>query len=729
MACIAPLLISAGVNAVTSIGGAKVSSDAAKSAASTQADAAKVAADAQLQMFNKIQQNLAPYMTAGSNALASLQGLTGTGAGVPHGFGAPSAMTGGGAPVIWANKTSGQAWVAPSGGFVPPSADWMPIDTGGTPAPQPGLNVPGLPQLPAQNVPGPQAAPASVPATPPRVLSKAEQTKLADLEKSLSQWQTKDDKYRSTKGDSKAKRVPELEREIAALKGPGTTTPAVATPPTVDRFGKATGTGNADSPTIEQARGYASGNMPGSPMGSPMQQRFAEMVKQMEAGTYQAPSGQTMARSGANAMMAGRGESATELGPRANALHPSEMPFDGSGGVDSVPGIAGEDALDPGSGGLNWNSPSAAQVGGFAGTGYNINWEQALSRVGKSLALGVPLSMVLPGIGAVAGMAGANKAGWLGPSGLTPVVYDTANGMSAPDLTQFSNASEASGQAPKISTDELNAMKFGGVPEGTRLSAGSNSSLGSNDQAGRGAEWQQLMGSMGMQGNTSMPSGGPSMGYPQGPGVAPGSGMTALGTGVVPSAGGTPMAPTSGLAPQNAMLTAPFRAMPDFNPTMEQLEGTPGYKFALQQGTRAINNAATAQGLSGNAMVDAGKYATGLASQTYQQQFENYRAQYQQQFSDYLAQNQQIYNMLAGQAQLGLQAGANQANFGIQSTSAANNLMTGGAAASAAGTVGSANAITGGLGGLGNTASNTAIMLAMARSGMFAPGSNAMTRG
>ena len=63
------------------------SADAAKSAANTQAAAANNASATQLGMFNTTQQNLAPYMTAGGNALAQLQaqlGLTGTGAtGVP----------------------------------------------------------------------------------------------------------------------------------------------------------------------------------------------------------------------------------------------------------------------------------------------------------------------------------------------------------------------------------------------------------------------------------------------------------------------------------------------------------------------------------------------------------------------------------------------------------------------------------------------------------------------
>lgn len=85
-----------------------------------------------------------------------------------------------------------------------------------------------------------------------------------------------------------------------------------------------------------------------------------------------------------------------------------------------------------------------------------------------------------------------------------------------------------------------------------------------------------------------------------------------------------------------------------FAPTMEQLEATPGYQFARQQGLGAMTNAAAAKGLgtSGNLVRGIGEYATGFASQTFQQQLENY-----------LKQNQQAFNMLFNPAQLGAQAG------------------------------------------------------------------------
>lgn len=59
--------------------------------------------------------------------------------------------------------------------------------------------------------------------------------------------------------------------------------------------------------------------------------------------------------------------------------------------------------------------------------------------------------------------------------------------------------------------------------------------------------------------------------------------------------------------------------------TMDQatLEGTPGYQFTRTQGLKAVQNSAAARGLgvSGAAQKGAATFATGLADQTYQNQF------------------------------------------------------------------------------------------------------------
>jgi len=69
----------------------------------------------------------------------------------------------------------------------------------------------------------------------------------------------------------------------------------------------------------------------------------------------------------------------------------------------------------------------------------------------------------------------------------------------------------------------------------------------------------------------------------------------------------------------------------NFDPTMAQLSQTPGYQFANNQGLKSVQNAAAARGLgtSGAALKAAAQYSTGLANQTYQNQFGNALQSYQ----------------------------------------------------------------------------------------------------
>lgn len=158
----------------------------------------------------------------------------------------------------------------------------------------------------------------------------------------------------------------------------------------------------------------------------------------------------------------------------------------------------------------------------------------------------------------------------------------------------------------------------------------------------------------------------------------------------------------SGGNPLTAPLTAPFQ------PTMAQLSATPGYQFTLQQGELANQNSFAAQGLgtSGAAVKGADNYAEGLASTTYQQQFQNY-----------LSQNQQIYNMLSGQQSLGENAAAGVGSLGQSAASNEGNALTAGAAANAAGTVGSANSLSNALGGIAGAGSQAALLTALGGSG------------
>jgi hypothetical protein len=166
----------------------------------------------------------------------------------------------------------------------------------------------------------------------------------------------------------------------------------------------------------------------------------------------------------------------------------------------------------------------------------------------------------------------------------------------------------------------------------------------------------------------------------------------------VPAGGGPGGLGTGGL-------TAPFQ------PTMEQLSATPGYQFTLQQGKQAIANQAAGAG-QGAGITPGGttsvsgpegkgliNYATGLASTTYQQQFQNYWTQLNN-----------VYNMLSGASATGANAAAGVGQAGTTAAGMAGNALTTGAAASAAGTVGAANAIGTGLTGGVSNALNYSIL-------------------
>lgn len=133
-----------------------------------------------------------------------------------------------------------------------------------------------------------------------------------------------------------------------------------------------------------------------------------------------------------------------------------------------------------------------------------------------------------------------------------------------------------------------------------------------------------------------------------------------------------------------------------FNPTQAQLEQTPGYQFTLQQGLKNTNNALAAKGLnlSGAQAKGLSQFTTGLADQTYQQQYQNALDQFR---TNYGVQSD-TYNRLAGLVGIGQSSAAGVGNAGLQTANTAGNFLTSGANAQAAGAIGQANAITQGLG-------------------------------
>src|SRR5215467_4198373 len=170
------------------------------------------------------------------------------------------------------------------------------------------------------------------------------------------------------------------------------------------------------------------------------------------------------------------------------------------------------------------------------------------------------------------------------------------------------------------------------------------------------------------------------------------------------------MGPLTTSTPTNL---APFT----FQPTMADLEGTPGYQFTLQQGLRAAQNSLSSMGLgkSGPAVREATSTATGLAASTWPQVFNAEQSSYQTNTNSmlasrtmYLQQLQQIYNMLTGNVNVGLQGASALAGVNQAATNQMASAVTGIGTAQASGVVGSANALTGALGGVGSAAGGAA---------------------
>ena len=127
----------------------------------------------------------------------------------------------------------------------------------------------------------------------------------------------------------------------------------------------------------------------------------------------------------------------------------------------------------------------------------------------------------------------------------------------------------------------------------------------------------------------------------------------------------------------------------DYTPFgMNQFNADPGYAFRLAEGQKALERSAAARGglISGGALKAATRFGQDMGSQEYTNAFNRYQTE--------RAARLQPLQSLAGVGQtaantMGQNAGTYGTNVG--------NLMTSGAAASAAGTIGQANAFTGGL--------------------------------
>lgn len=120
------------------------------------------------------------------------------------------------------------------------------------------------------------------------------------------------------------------------------------------------------------------------------------------------------------------------------------------------------------------------------------------------------------------------------------------------------------------------------------------------------------------------------------------------------------------------------------------LENTPGYQFTLAQGQRGVNNQAAASGLnlSGAQLKGISDYTTGLADQTYNQQYQNALTGYQTNYN--VAQNQ--LSSLMSLLGTGQSSAAQVGTSGLTSASAAGNALTNAANATASGQIAAGNA-------------------------------------
>ena len=121
----------------------------------------------------------------------------------------------------------------------------------------------------------------------------------------------------------------------------------------------------------------------------------------------------------------------------------------------------------------------------------------------------------------------------------------------------------------------------------------------------------------------------------------------------------------------------------NFNDTQAQLEATPGYQFTLNQGLESTQNGAAARGLgvSGASQKAAAAYATGLASNTYQQQFGNALSTYNTNLNANMELSNQGANTISNlnNANTGIAGNINNNYIGQGNAQAAQDAMGGNA--------------------------------------------------
>lgn len=155
------------------------------------------------------------------------------------------------------------------------------------------------------------------------------------------------------------------------------------------------------------------------------------------------------------------------------------------------------------------------------------------------------------------------------------------------------------------------------------------------------------------------------------------------------------LAPGGAAGLPNGFLTqtmAPFDA--------NTVTNSPGFQFAMKQGMQGVLNADTPAvgALSGPALADLTKFATGTSAQYYNDYFNQYNTSFNQQQT----QQQNIFSRLSNLANLGQNAASNTGQAGANLGTGAAQAIAAAGGSQAAGTVGAANAIGGGLSSASN---------------------------
>jgi hypothetical protein len=143
----------------------------------------------------------------------------------------------------------------------------------------------------------------------------------------------------------------------------------------------------------------------------------------------------------------------------------------------------------------------------------------------------------------------------------------------------------------------------------------------------------------------------------------------------------------------------------DYKPfSLSDFNESPAYQFNLEQGQKALDKAANARKMlyAPATLKDLSRFSQGLASNEFQNAYNNYNNDYQTGFNSFNNARDRIWNRLFSVSGSGQNAAAQQGAFGMNTANQVGNNITSAGAAQAAGQVGQANAFNNTIGGLTN---------------------------